>query len=296
MTKEEMIIEEVIKAVERNLGVAGIKRRDVIKNNGLAYIGIDIPISETRSQKTIATIYIDDSIRQIAFGTSTVEAEAQMIASIFEKRGNDPTTESLKATVGSKEGFLANVHRVIVNKPMNVKTDDKYPHIDFFDLEIRYRVFLSLESSVMVTNELLEYLGLTIEEMDAAAMANDRKRYRLTNLSEMLNRMRGESFPELPMYVVSTDDFLYGASAIADSDYLKEISGYFKGNYIILPSSINELIVLPLEHPLNKEVCLEELQMLVSAVNGDMLDKKEILSDSLYMYDAATEEVQMLIA
>lgn len=87
---------------------------------------------------------------------------------------------------------------------------------------------------------------------------------------------------EPSMYVISNKSLLYGSCAMIDKEFLRELGGKF-GSFIILPSSVHELIILPCDEA---ECDLEECSEMVKEVNETLLSTEDILSDHAYFYNA----------
>ena len=79
------------------------------------------------------------------------------------------------------------------------------------------------------------------------------------------------------MYVVTNRRRAYGASAILNRKAIKERLG--EGNYIALPSSIHEWILLKDDDETDLEYCSQ----MVRQINGtDVVQNNEILGDRAY--------------
>ena len=79
------------------------------------------------------------------------------------------------------------------------------------------------------------------------------------------------------MLVVTNRSGLYGAYALLDDGVLRERGEKF----YILPSSIHELIVIPIQ---NTE-SVSNLRELVKAVNSSNVPLEEWLSENVYVFD-----------
>ena len=85
-----------------------------------------------------------------------------------------------------------------------------------------------------------------------------------------------------PMFILSTKDQICGASAMlsyAALNAMAERLGCTK--YYILPSSIHEVVCLPV---LDDERSTAALIAMVKGINAEVVDPTEVLSDSVYMY------------
>ena len=90
------------------------------------------------------------------------------------------------------------------------------------------------------------------------------------------------------MYVLTNQSRLYGAAELLDGNMLKRIAEQLQGDYMILPSSVHELIVLKdTDRPHN------ELADMVKEINSTCLAPDEVLSNHVYRYDRKTREVSI---
>lgn len=91
------------------------------------------------------------------------------------------------------------------------------------------------------------------------------------------------------MYVLSNAERLNGAAAILDAKTMEDISEKLGGDFVVLPSSIHETIVLPM----NEDMDRQALETMVQDVNAGQVAPEERLSDHVYMYDSQEKEHKM---
>lgn len=149
-------------------------------------------------------------------------------------------------------------------------------------------------ASTSVTFDMLEAWHVSFEEVYNAALANGFEPY-VCDVNEMTqNVMKGiletpvRSLDELDPISITDDGIPYlfsitnkvmvnGASILAYPEALKKVSDYFAKDMIVIPSSTNEILVMPL----NQDPDYENLQSMIREVN-DTLAPDEILSDQPY--------------
>ena len=85
-----------------------------------------------------------------------------------------------------------------------------------------------------------------------------------------------------PMYVLSVEKGIYGASALFYDGVKERIYDIF-GEYYALPSSIHEWIIVPVKNGTKEEV--DEMKELVVTANRTVVEHAEVLSDNPYIYD-----------
>ena len=83
------------------------------------------------------------------------------------------------------------------------------------------------------------------------------------------------------MYVLSNTERNFGAAVVLYDSFLETFAEETKSDYYILPSSIHEMILVPVGDDENE---VERLKKMVCEVNYTELSAEEILSDSVYLF------------
>ena len=87
-----------------------------------------------------------------------------------------------------------------------------------------------------------------------------------------------EKNSDYDIYVLTNSIRLNGAHYITDEDYLVDFANSVNSDLYILPSSIHELLIIPMSCGLKKE----ELIKMVRDINSTELSQGEVLSDNIY--------------
>ena len=111
---------------------------------------------------------------------------------------------------------------------------------------------------------LIEKLGSTY---------NDEVSEQIDNAIEIM-----EKNSDYDIYVLTNSIRLNGAHYITDEDYLVDFANSVNSDLYILPSSIHELLIIPMSCGLKKE----ELIKMVRDINSTELSQGEVLSDNIY--------------
>ena len=140
-------------------------------------------------------------------------------------------------------------------------------------------------ATIPITEEVIELLGVTEDEIYAKGIENIK--YTIKTLKEVMigmmfpdglpEEMEDDLFPDMSIYVVSNEENFYGAAAAiaATSELIKK----FPEGYIVLPSSIHEVIVVP------KGIGdTEYLNDMVKEINAGVVSEKDRLSDDIYEF------------
>lgn len=93
---------------------------------------------------------------------------------------------------------------------------------------------------------------------------------------------------EIPMYVITNDKGVNGATSILYKDELQKLSDKTNSDLYILPSSIHEVIAIPasMGEP-------NELAKMVKEVNFNEVQLDERLSNQVYHYNKKTKELTL---
>lgn len=171
------------------------------------------------------------------------------------------------------EWLKSNVVMTLVNKEANMHLLDKVPHREFLDLAIIYRIICDTVEegfiSFIVENDFMDgQLGLNENELYDLARENTP---RLLPVNEL--KMPSD------FYVLTNENKIYGAAVILYENVLEEYTEKLGGDILILPSSIHECIIVPVDG-----VDVENMRALVKDANDTILEEGELLSYSVYKY------------
>ena len=182
------------------------------------------------------------------------------------------------------------------------------PHQIRENLAITYHLSISIDDvgmgSTTITNDILKHYGISEEQLHADAMKNSPaiRPVHVTVMGSMIEQLMGmepetvlrgepvQSIAEIiskgmeredPMFIITNQQTLDGASAIFYPEVMDQIGEGFQGNFFILPSSIHETIVVPD----NGEFDYRVLQDMVQTINASEVSPEERLSDHVYHYD-----------
>lgn len=200
--------------------------------------------------------------------------------------------------------ILSNVVPQMVNTKNNKEMLESCPHREFLDLSVVYRVVVSRGkndvSSFLVTNEIVKAEKLVEEELFEASMKNNQKYFpsKAKRIEEVLLRL-GEDV-EMPygdleqvpverrLYVITNDYGFSGANVILNNDFIREVAEKIGTDCYILPSSINEVLILSANCN-SAEVLMSE----VKEINRNSVEPRERLSDNVYLFKLEDNSVSV---
>lgn len=297
MNKDEVrskVCEKLRERLSEKYDIADVSIVEYTKNNGIKVEGISVKVigcdtmpciysvkyDEIRTEKDL--IDITDGLYD-AFDKAIINAENAFIPTEID-------FESSRDRI-----FLS-----LVNYEMNKDSLKSCPHILFNDLAVTFRLAFSIDesnASALISDGLADAWDVSTEELWNIAIENsvrDLPVYieRLENV--LRKRMELDDITEAeiaanPFYIVTNRRLYYGASSILYNDVPDSIYENLGCNYYILPSSINELIIVP------ENVCCDRLFLkgMVESVNKTLCSRTEYLSDSVYYYDHDEKKISI---
>ena len=187
----------------------------------------------------------------------------------------------------------------VVSAETNKDMLQNVPHQNMEDMAVVYRFVLSSDddgrASILVTNQILENMGVTPEQLHADALENapQIKPAEIKGLSEVMAEMMGAEQAEMmgivpvapedeQMFVATVPDKVHGAGVLAYQDFMDQAAERAGGDFFILPSSIHEILIVPD----NGKMDLKELEAMVKEVNATQVAPADKLTDSVYHYDS----------
>ena len=280
---------------------ASVTLQDVTKNNDTVLTGLLI---KTEDSNIAPNIYLENFFEQYQDGRDM----ADILQNIADVRVQHEMEQGFDVTrLTDFDQVKDNIICKLVNAELNADYLADKPHTMVEDLAVVYAIDLGgSESGHMtapITNSLMEQYGITQEELHDIALHNlSESQIEFKTMRDVLVDMM---FPDgiqpddprafmLPpeeenpsMYVLSNADKLNGAAALLDAKTMEDISEKLGGDFIVLPSSIHETIVLPV----NEDMDRHTLEAMVQDVNAGQVAPEERLSDHVYMYDSQEKEL-----
>lgn len=280
-----MNLEELREEVQAILGREyEVRHTSVTKMNDEKLEGLSIG---KVGDKVYPTIYVND------------EMTAQDVVDIYHKRidsGNDLCEDIDNNEVFTKEYVLENVFPILMSRDRNKELLKTTVHRPYANLDIAYRVKLKnvgdSDATFLVRSNHLDLLGITEDDLYKNAVRNIKGMGRVNNMAYMLKKMgmpvelADEQAESCPMKVITTINCVNGAGAILDTEVIEELKNTV-GDCYIIPSSIHELIAVPMDGVED----VEDLVKLIKEVNETVLQKNEYLSDNAYVITDGRLEV-----
>ena len=155
-------------------------------------------------------------------------------------------------------------------------------------LELEFKIDISdvvADSKIVVTDETLGQSGISKDDLIDASIYNTEKALpaRFDSICDVL----GLDFMEdMPMYVLTNVKQTFGAGAVLYDGIYEKI---FKiiGDFIVIPSSVHEVIVIPEEYD------CPYITRIIREVNKEVVDPIDILSDVPYRLTPAGDLIEL---
>ncbi len=258
------------------------------KNNGVKLHGITI---KEKDQTIAPTFYIESFLDEYN-EEKTVEEISNRIISLNRKYS---TSKSVDMNfINTYEGVVNRLGFKLINRKMNEEYIEDMPFIQYLDLAIVFTISMDhdgfSDGIITVKNELLKMWGVSVNQIfsDAKKNMNATNPYIFGNILSFIDEsglVTKECHSDYKMYVLSNDKKCYGASAILYDNMLERIYTEMNEDYYILPSSVHELIAIPVS---GCPQSVGELMNMVKEINSTQLEQQDILSNSIYIYSHAT--------
>ena len=185
----------------------------------------------------------------------------------------------------------------VISAETNEDLLSKIPHDRIEDLAVVYRFVLESNengrSSILISNDLIERMGITPEQLKADALENapEIRPAVIQGMNEVMREMMGPEVFEMMgiseqteemMYVATVPDKNSGAGVLAYQDFMDQAAEKIGGDFFILPSSIHEILLVPDDG----QKGADELRAMVKDVNATQVSPEEKLTDNVYHYDS----------
>lgn len=273
---KEMNINEYANAIAMEIGG---ESRPVEKTNGVVKYGI----TKMNGSNIAPTIYVEEWYSNDV----PVKEAARDIAELIEKNRKEDFdltqfTEYEKVK-GKLQARLYNkaTKADIFRKATGFDGLIIVPYINLGDVNND-----GTSAFVKVTNGLLQGWGVTAKEVIDTAIKNSKEDISIKSMDAILREMfTGETVEDEDlginpqMIVLTNRSRMYGAiTAMTAKAKLKKM---FPNGYVILPSSVHEVIAVPYQPGMENE-----LTGMVNAVNTEEVKPEEILGNKAYVFAA----------
>lgn len=297
---ERELIARVKEMVEPGCEILGV---DIYKCNQFAYRGLIC--KQPNQGKTVMSAVAN--ISTYIEANTDLDVAAGFVVSAFKL--SPPFDMEMFERFLDFEKVKSRIRIKLVNKARNLKYLERLETLDFLDLAVVPYVLLDEAEEGMysfnVTKQIANVWKLEASQLceiaiDNIANAQD------WSVRDMENVMReliahspakvGEQYDydmeqvDEKMLVVTNKEAIEGAPVILCADVIREIQQQVGEDFVVLPSSRHETIVIPagVAEP-------AMLKSLVKQVNEEQVSPEDFLADNVYFYNHITGGFEFLI-
>lgn len=270
-----------------------VKVQEVNKGNNVKLQGITF-YSDTSNIAPI--LYLENFFQMFLKGTPMTSILTR-IEEIFTEQAyisfNTDIITDLNAIKGS-------IFPCLVRKTDNSLLNEDVVSSTWKDLAVVFRIILQHgdyeNATILIRESLLQMWRLTENELLDIAMENlKNSQMEFCSLIEKLSKLlscQGMAGPDTkgvctPIYIATNLSNNFGASVIMDGEKLKQIAQIIKDDFYIIPSSVHEVLCVPMHEILGEDI----LEQTLMDANLFKVEPEEVLEWHIYRYQADTEEV-----
>lgn len=265
-----------------------------LKNNGTKRTGLTISQKETNISPTI---YLEEYYRQYENGW-TLDEITESLTRLYHEVRFEHSWE-----VNQVQDFNLAKTKVaykVIHYEKNSDLLKDLPHVPYLDLAIVFYLLLETTekgaATILITNEMLHYWDISLEHLYQIALENtpnilhaEFKPMRVV-IQELMHKPLCEAdLEDNCMYVLSNHHRHFGAACMLYTRVLEDIGNQLNEDYYILPSSIHEVIILPVSCTMGQE----EINEMIVEINETQVSEEDVLSDHAYYYSRANNRLLM---
>lgn len=172
---------------------------------------------------------------------------------------------------------------------------ENVPHKKIDDMVVTYRCIISEDEkqlrSFLVTNEILDYIKISQEEIHDIAQKNTNRLYPccLLTLDEMVNDLinfenhtpsfstEGElsfkSNENEDIYILTNTTDFHAAVNIADKNIMSKIAEHFHDDIVLHPLGMNQVMIFPMKKIYEQNIMFEDIKELNDWQNSNVNEK-----------------------
>ena len=291
--KLEEFVEVIATKVSEELGEDyTVTSRKALKNNS---VELDCLVISQKDCVVAPNIYLNGFYAEYKNG-KTVEDLVKGIIKLFgecREHLKNPSCYSIDTENAAERIILR-----LVNYTKNQKMLARCPHERIMDLAVTYHYVVSNNAedglaTVRIEYENMKYFNLDVNSLRLNALKNTERMFP-PDFEKIEHVLRGffqknlgiseferpEMINGIPMYVLTSSSRMNGAVCILYKGMLERIRKSLNSDFYIIPSSINEVLIVPDSGNMDRMF----LNDMLRSVNREEVPEMEILSDNVYHY------------
>ncbi len=289
-------------------GNSRIDLKTIIKNNDCE---LDALVIMEGEGVISPTIYLNDYYEEYKRG----KCISDIISMIYKAYKNYKINSSISIDYFKDFSRVKNsIVFKVVNRDSNKKLLKDVPYYEYLDLAVVFYFIINTDeiknATALIHNRYLEMWNVRKEALFAIAKRNTPRllRYEIKDINDVINGFdneRNEADSEFAnetdgiekaeagnnnkkgkMFVLTNNLKINGAACILYDDVIRNFAAFMGNDLYIIPSSIHEVILISAGG-----ADKDELNHMVRNVNKDEVERYEILSDHIYMYDLKKDRI-----
>ena len=206
----------------------------------------------------------------------------------------DRTKVDVHKVIEPWEVMKSGVNVEVINYEWNQERlkKEKMVYEKILDLAIVFTVNLREDKDfkMTITSGLLEQWKITKDELISVAYENFAKAdYAIISYEDVMEQLLGLRI-ESELCVLLNRSKPRGASGMLRIDLLQDLADKKESDLLILPSSVNEVLLLAEEDNI---LDMDSVKKMVEDINRDYVDEEERLSDNIYTYKRKTGKISI---
>ncbi|MDE7322567.1 MAG: hypothetical protein K2N73_07495 [Lachnospiraceae bacterium] len=292
--------------VEKRAGESyKVRINDVRKNNGVILRGLTVMQDDSNISPTI---YLNNYYEAYENGEATL---VNVVNDVMDTYHRNKVNQSVDMRYLMNYACVReHVIYKLVNTEKNMELLKDIPHVEFLDLSIVFQCLVAKEcfgtASILIHNAHMKLWDISIMELFRAAKENTQRiqGYEIKGINDVICEIMEEDAVEefdyddcmaefadsVPMYVLSNKSRVEGAACMLYPDLIKDFAKALGSSLYIIPSSIHELLLLPVKNTNESE----DIKSMIREINDTQVKMEEILSYSLYLFDKEKEKIVRL--
>lgn len=293
---KEQFIDEIVGKLKRIYGQENVQTSIQIKNNGVKFNAI---IIHRENRQLSPCVYIDKYYEKYKMGIMEIEdVVREVVQKNEEKMGDDDYDISV---LSDYDRACTRIRVRLINTERNGELLLNVPHREFLDLSLIYYIDMTSDKNkdvsilcTRVCNSQMAKWKITEQELYQQAMTNMEicDEGCIISIWDLFRDRYDADYKEdtekdETYYIMTNKHLIYGANQLLMKNKIKDFAAYMEKDIYIIPSSVNECLLLPIcdGTKSSQELCAD-----VVDVNKTLLPQ-DVLSNHVYKYDRNTEEI-----
>ena len=302
----EKIVEGLKARLKNNLE---FDLRTIVKSNDCSR---NVLIIQEPNDSVGKTVCLDDMFKAYQEQNVTIEMLVEELVPICEmKTPNFVELDDTKCLLEKMQDFdylllNGNITLKLINRSMSEKYLEGKAYVEFLDLAIVFCMVIKTSETeigtIVIPEEITKDWNVSLNqafEKVLEVIEKENSIVRMTMYDFMADMIKDFSeleeledyvTPSKEMYIQTNQQKNYGSLTLLYKDnLLKFCEEMGWSSFYIIPSSIHELILIPITEETNEE----NLKNMIVEVNATQISDEEVLSNNLYSFNKDTNEIRI---